>query len=473
MGQSIAMEQAQAEQIATTLADLATPCLVLDAERMERNIARLKARLDRLGVTLRPHLKTAKSVERRAARHDVAVRPCNRFDAEEAEQFAAAGVRDIIYAVGIAPAKLPQVLALRAEGVDLTVLLDSVEQAEAVAAGLARRPARASGADRDRLRRSPFRACCRRRGAAARASAARCRDGAELRGVLTHAGASYVARGPEALRHAAEQERRSRGRCRRHPARRRAALPGGQRRLDADRPQRRRPRRLTEVRAGVFVFFDLVMAGIGVCQVDDIALSVLATVIGHQRDKGWILVDAGWMAMSRDRGTPKQAVDQGYGVVCDHRRHALSRPDRRRRQPGARDHRGAAGVGRRAARPGDRRPRAHPAQPCLLPPARSIEPITSCAAPVSGRSRMAAFRGLVMSASRITAILTDRAPKPAGHYAQAFVAGETLYISGQLPIRADGAPLADDGFEAQARQAIENMLAILALPAARRSSWPG
>jgi D-serine deaminase-like pyridoxal phosphate-dependent protein len=58
---------------------------------------------------------------------------------------------------------------------------------------------------------------------------------------------------------------------------------------------------VTEVRAGVFVFFDLVMAGLGVCSLDDIALSVLTTVIGHQREKGWIIVDAGWMAMSRDR----------------------------------------------------------------------------------------------------------------------------------------------------------------------------
>ena len=74
---------------------------------------------------------------------------------------------------------------------------------------------------------------------------------------------------------------------------------------------------VTEVRAGVFVFFDLVMAGIGICAIDDIALSVLATVIGHQRDKGWILVDAGWMSMSQDRGTSKQAVDQGYGLVAD------------------------------------------------------------------------------------------------------------------------------------------------------------
>ncbi|HTH79418.1 MAG TPA: DSD1 family PLP-dependent enzyme, partial [Ramlibacter sp.] len=47
------------------------------------------------------------------------------------------------------------------------------------------------------------------------------------------------------------------------------------------------------------------------------ALSVLATVIGHQREKGWILIDAGWMAMSQDRGTRRQDVDQGYGLVCD------------------------------------------------------------------------------------------------------------------------------------------------------------
>jgi D-serine deaminase-like pyridoxal phosphate-dependent protein len=65
------------------------------------------------------------------------------------------------------------------------------------------------------------------------------------------------------------------------------------------------------------MFFDLVMHGIGVCAIDDIAVSVLATVIGHKPEKGWILIDAGWMAMSRDRGTARHPVDQGYGVVCD------------------------------------------------------------------------------------------------------------------------------------------------------------
>src|SRR2546427_10255749 len=67
---------------------------------------------------------------------------------------------------------------------------------------------------------------------------------------------------------------------------------------------------VTEVRAGVYVFFDLVMRNIGVCTAEDVALSVLATVIGHQADKGWAIVDAGWMAMSRDRGTARQKQDR-------------------------------------------------------------------------------------------------------------------------------------------------------------------
>jgi D-serine deaminase-like pyridoxal phosphate-dependent protein len=66
---------------------------------------------------------------------------------------------------------------------------------------------------------------------------------------------------------------------------------------------------VTEVRAGVYVFHDLVMLGWACAAVDEIALSVLTTVIGHQEDHGWVLVDAGWMAMSRDLGIPGSPVD--------------------------------------------------------------------------------------------------------------------------------------------------------------------
>src|SRR5215212_183158 len=114
------------------LASVPTPSLVLDEARMTRNIQRLRAHMAELGVALRPHLKTAKSV-------DVARRlltggdgPATVSTLREAEVFAEAGVRDILYAVGISPDKLPRVLALRRSGCDLSIVLDSVMQAEAV-----------------------------------------------------------------------------------------------------------------------------------------------------------------------------------------------------------------------------------------------------------------------------------------------------------------------------------------------------
>jgi D-serine deaminase-like pyridoxal phosphate-dependent protein len=316
LGQAISVDKAQAEKIATTLGDLETPCLVLDAERMERNIARLRARLDGLGVPLRPHLKTSKSVD--AARRVMTspAGPATVSTLREAEQFAAAGVRDILYAVGIAPSKLAQVLALRAGGADVTVVLDTVEQAQAVAQASRKAGTRIPALieiDCDGHRSGVLPTDKRRLVDIGRAL----EDGAELRGVLTHAGGSYTARGIEALRQCAEVERRS-------------VVDAAAILTDAGLPcpvvsvgstptahNATDLTGVTEVRAGVFVFFDLVMAGIGVCQVEDIAVSVLATVIGHQRDKGWILIDAGWMALSQDRGTRKQDVDQGYGLVCD------------------------------------------------------------------------------------------------------------------------------------------------------------
>src|SRR5436190_4785230 len=116
-----------------TLGELDTPCLILDVDRMDRNIARLRGRLDGLDVTLRPHLKTSKSVEVARRVMTSPAGPATVSTLHEAEQFAAAGVLDIVYAVGITPSKLPQVLALRAGGTDVSVVLDTVEQAQAVA----------------------------------------------------------------------------------------------------------------------------------------------------------------------------------------------------------------------------------------------------------------------------------------------------------------------------------------------------
>ena len=299
-----------------TLGGLPTPCLVLDADRMDRNVERLRARLRPSGVSLRPHLKTAKSVP--VARRVMAAPegPATVSTLMEAETFAAAGVRDITYAVGISPSKHARVLDLRSRGVDLAVVLDTVEQARDLAEA-----SRAAGQaipalieiDCDGHRSGVLPTDAPRLLAIAEALSA----GADLRGVLTHAGESYAARGEAALRRCAEGEREAVVAA--AAILRRAGWPCPVVSLGST-PTAFAAEDLggvTEVRAGVFVFFDLVMAGIGVCGVDDIAASVLCEVIGHQRDRGWILVDAGWMAMSRDRGTANQAVDQGYGLACD------------------------------------------------------------------------------------------------------------------------------------------------------------
>jgi D-serine deaminase-like pyridoxal phosphate-dependent protein len=301
---------------AADLARLDTPALILDEARMLRNVARLRAHLDGLGVALRPHLKTVKSVDaaRRILKHGTG--PATVSTLREAEVFAAAGVRDITYAVGIAPAKLERVLAIRATGCDLAVVLDNADQARAVVEASRRSGDRIPAyieidSDGHRSGLAPADP------GLATLGRILVEGGAELRGVLTHAGESYGATGAEALAAFAELERQ--GAVTAAETLRAAGLPCPVVSVGST-PTAHFARDLngvTEVRAGVFTLFDLVMAGIGVCTTDDIALSVLTTVIGHQRERGWIITDAGWMAMSRDRGTANQAVDQGYGVACD------------------------------------------------------------------------------------------------------------------------------------------------------------
>ncbi len=113
---------------------LHTPCLLLDEARLRANAARMRAHLAGLGVALRPHLKTAKSLAVGRIAMTSPEGPAIVSTLREAEYFAEGGVRDMIYGVGIAPAKLPRVAAIRAGGTDLAIILDSLEQAEAVAA---------------------------------------------------------------------------------------------------------------------------------------------------------------------------------------------------------------------------------------------------------------------------------------------------------------------------------------------------
>ena len=60
-----------------------------------------------------------------------------------------------------------------------------------------------------------------------------------------------------------------------------------------------------------------------------------------------------------------------------------------------------------------------------------------------------------------TPVSTAAAPRPGGHYAQAIVSGDLIFVSGQLPIRPDGQVVSETSFEDQVRQAIANLFAIV------------
>lgn len=308
---------ARAGEAADTIQALVTPALLLDRAKLDRNIKRLADRARKLGVVLRPHMKTAKSIDVARRVFPSEPGPITVSTIAEAEYFARHGYRDMTYAVGLSPASARRAAELcRRTGVDLKLLLDTVEQADALAdvrqaTGVT--PSVLIELDCDDHRGGLKPDDPRLIEVADRVVAA----GANLAGVLAHAGESYALSTPEALVKAAESERSATVRAaeilRAHghpcPIVSLGSTPTAHFAENLEG--------VTELRAGVYMFFDLVQHGVGVCAVDDLAISVLATVIGVKPEKGWVLVDAGWMALSRDRGTANQQVDQGYGMVCD------------------------------------------------------------------------------------------------------------------------------------------------------------
>lgn len=291
--------------------NLETPALLLDEGRMQHNIVRMQGRMDRLGVAFRPHVKTSKCLEVVRRQMMAGARGITVSTLKEAEEFFRAGVTDILYAVAIVPNKLDHALKLIREGLALTLLVESAAMARQLAAHGA-----ANGVRYDALIEidtDGHRSGVKPADPVLLEIAAALTGGARLKGVMTHAGASYDLNTLEALAAMAEQER---SRCVDAAGRLRAAGHGCEVVSVGSTPTALSARHLdgvTEVRAGVYVFFDLVMADVGVCSTDDIAISLLCTVIGHQPDRGWIITDGGWMAMSRDLGHQ----GHGYGVVCD------------------------------------------------------------------------------------------------------------------------------------------------------------
>lgn len=301
----------------SNLQQIQTPCLIVNQSILQNNIAKLHAHLKKLGVQLRPHGKTAKNFEIMQMALKGQFGGITVSTLKEAKYYFDYGIKDIVYAVGIACNKMDEIAAMIKYGANITVILDSIEQATFVTQKAQEHQItipvlieidcddhRAGIALGDPLLVEIGKFLTSQKGTI-------------LSGILTHCGGSYKSQSIADIKNIAKKERDTALAC--ANTLKKAGLSCAVISVGSTPTATFSEsfEGITEVRAGVFMFQDLVMAGLGVCDIEDIALSVLTSVIGHQKNKGWIITDSGWTSLSSDRGTANQKIDQGYGLVCD------------------------------------------------------------------------------------------------------------------------------------------------------------
>lgn len=294
-----------------------TPSLILDVARVRRNARAISSLAHNNSVRLRPHIKTHKCVEvarLQTAGHDGAITVSTL---EEARAFAAHGFLDITYAVPIEQGKFAEAVALVRGGVKLGVITDDAETSNKLdeAAGQA-------GVRFDvflKVDCGYHRCGVEPHTAEATAIPRQLSDAKNLEfaGILTHAGHSYNARSKAEINDIARQERDV------------MAAFGDELRAGGievptvsigSTPSITHVDHLQgvdEIRPGNYIFFDAFQATLGSCATEDCALTVLAAVVHRDRSRKKIIVDAGAIAISKDRGAVDIDSGCGYGGVLD------------------------------------------------------------------------------------------------------------------------------------------------------------
>lgn len=288
------------------LPQLATPCLVVDLDRLEANIAAMAEEARRKGVALRPHAKTHKSAQIARLQLDAGAAGLTLATVAEAEIFAEQGFTDIFiaYPLWVDAPKADRLRALL-DTCTLAVGVDSAEGARALAAAL--------GADRRRVsvlvevdsghHRTGVPA--ERAGLLAEQAS---HAGLDVRGVFTFPGHSYS---PGVRQQVAEQEAEALAGAAAALGDRGLSCPvrsGG----STPTAHSAGPGTMTEMRPGVYVFGDAQQLELGTIGPDQVALTCLATVVSHAG--GNTVLDSGSKALGADRAP----WASGFGLLLDH-----------------------------------------------------------------------------------------------------------------------------------------------------------
>jgi D-serine deaminase-like pyridoxal phosphate-dependent protein len=302
-----------ANHIEQALGDVQTPAAIINRDAFERNCARMLDHVHSLQSRLRPHMKTLKSAEAAAfaldPRHGgIAVSTLN-----EARYFSERGFSDVCCAVCLPPEKLGSAARLIDSGARLSFFVDSPEIARAAAAhGAAFGIWIEIDSGEHRTGVQPDSPALLEI-----ASATVAGRNTTLVGVATHAGHSYVCRSIAEIRAVAEQERVAVTSAAERVRRAGFSVPNVSMGSTPTTMHAASAAGITEFRAGVYMAGDLVQSALGSLELDDIAFSVLATVISARSDRRKIVLNAGGLALSKDRGTKGTNHDYGYGLITD------------------------------------------------------------------------------------------------------------------------------------------------------------
>ena len=292
--------------------DVETPALLLHRDVMERNLEHMANRAKKLGVALRPHIKTHKCLElgRRQQAHGAqGITVSTLF---EAQAFARDGFRDLTWAFPLDPTHIPHVHRIAENGITLRVILDDLDTAKALAgSGLhvwlkvdcGYHRAGVDPASRYALE------VARELGA---------ERGLIFDGILSHSGHAYRTRNREEAAQIAEQERQVMtwfgDLLRKDGLPVRGVSVGSTPAMAAVKSLTG----VTEARPGNYIFYDRTMVLIGCCEPQDVAVSVLATVVSHQPGAAHFVVDAGALSLSKDVGPAHLGLETAFGEVKGH-----------------------------------------------------------------------------------------------------------------------------------------------------------
>ncbi len=281
--------------MARTIADLETPCILIDLEKVESNLQRAQAHADANGYALRPHIKTHKLPRFAKRQLELGARGITVQKLGEAEVMAAAGLDDLFLPYNIlGAAKLARLKALN-DKVTIAVTADSPD----TVAGYAQ--AFSTGKPLTVL--------------------VECDTGSKRCGVQTPAQALALARqiqGSPGLRFGGLMTYPPGGKLDATEAWLREAIDlftqagiAVPKVTSGNTPDMWRTGQsvVTERRPGTYIYYDRMQVAAGAASFDDCALTVLATVVSRPTANR-IVLDSGSKTLSNDIGNL-----EGYGLI--------------------------------------------------------------------------------------------------------------------------------------------------------------